>query len=380
MPFSKLGLSQHLVQATKKAKYSAPYPIQKQAIPIVLEGKDLLALAETGSGKTASYVLPILESLIDKSPKRDRNIAVLILVPTRELAAQVEESVKVLSEFLPRRIQCKAVYGGVSINPQMLQMIGTEILVATPGRLLDLISKNALSLKEVKTLVLDEADQVLNKGFKEEVDSILSLLPTKKQSILFSATTNESVDRLIKKLLNKPVKIELQSETITPDLIEQLAYLITNENKGPFLRYLIKSEDWKQALVFTSSTRSADNLVNKLEKNGIRSLALHSKKSQGARTNALTQFKAGKLQILVATDLASRGLDIKELPYVVNYELPRSPNDYIHRIGRTGRAEVNGKAISLISPEDEHHFKIIQKKMKKEVETIDGNLIELKGF
>lgn len=377
MPFSKLGLSQHLVQATKKAKYSAPYPIQKQAIPIVLEGKDLLALAETGSGKTASYILPILESLIDKSPKRDRNIAVLILVPTRELAAQVEESVRVLSEFLPRRIQCKAVFGGVSINPQMLHMIGTEILVATPGRLLDLVSKNALSLKEVKTLVLDEADQVLNKGFKEEVDSILSLLPSKRQNILFSATTNESVDRLINKLLNKPVKIELQSETITPDLIEQLAYLITNENKGPFLRYLIKTEKWKQALVFTSSTRSADNLVNKLEKNGIRALALHSKKSQGARTNALTQFKAGKLQVLVATDLASRGIDIVELPYVVNYELPRSPNDYIHRIGRTGRANVNGKAISLICPEDEHHFKIIQKKMKKEVETIDGNNIEL---
>lgn len=380
MPFSKLGLSQHLVQATKKAKYSAPYPIQKQAIPIVLEGKDLLALAETGSGKTASYILPILESLIDKSPKRDRNIAVLILVPTRELAAQVEESVRVLSEFLPRRIQCKAVFGGVSINPQMLHMIGTEILVATPGRLLDLVSKNALSLKEVKTLVLDEADQVLNKGFKEEVDSILSLLPSKRQNILFSATTNESVDRLINKLLNKPVKIELQSETITPDLIEQLAYLITNENKGPFLRYLIKTEKWKQALVFTSSTRSADNLVNKLEKNGIRALALHSKKSQGARTNALTQFKAGKLQVLVATDLASRGIDIVELPYVVNYELPRSPNDYIHRIGRTGRANVNGKAISLICPEDEHHFKIIQKKMKKEVETIDGNEIETKGF
>lgn len=380
MSFKNLGLSTPLVTATQKAKYSNPYPIQEKAIPHILKGKDLLALAPTGSGKTASYILPILEGLLDKNPNRDRKIAVLILVPTRELAAQVQEVVRVLSEFLPRNIKSAAVYGGVSINPQMLKLIGTEILVATPGRLLDLESKNAINLSAVKTLVLDEADQVLNKGFKDEVNKILSLLPFKRQSILFSATTNEAVNLLIKSLLNNPERIELQVEMVTPDIIEQLAYSISPENKGPFLRYLIKTEKWTQALVFTSSTRSADNLVNKLEKNGIRAMALHSKKSQGARTNALTQFKVGKLQILVATDLASRGIDIEELPYVVNYELPRSPNDYIHRIGRTGRAEVNGKAISLISPDEEHHFKIIQKKMKKQVDTLDGNDIDIKGY
>ena len=381
MTFKSLGLSNHLVEATQKAKYASPYPIQQEAIPLILKGKDVLALAPTGSGKTASYVLPLLELLLKKkTTTRTRNISALVLVPTRELASQVEEVVKVLGQFLPREIKSMAVYGGVSINPQMLKMIGTEILVATPGRLLDLLSKNAVKLSEVEYLVLDEADQVLSLGFKEEVDQILKLLPFRKQSVLFSATTNDAVNSLIDKLLKSPIKIELQEETVTPDLIDQKAYTISNEAKGPLLRYLIKTEEWGQVLVFTSSIRTADNLTQKLSKNGINAMALHGKKSQGARTDALTKFKIGKLQVLVATDLAARGIDIKALPYVVNFELPRSPTDYIHRIGRTGRAELNGQAISLITPEEDHHFKVIQKKIKKEIETIDGTAFNLQGY
>jgi ATP-dependent RNA helicase RhlE len=320
--------------------------------------------------------LPILQQLLQKEYEKSRNIPVLILVPTRELATQVEEVIKVFSNFLPRKVKTLAVFGGVSVNPQMRNLFGTEVVVATPGRLLDLVDKNSISLSAVKVLVLDEADKILNLGFKEEVDEILSKLPKKRQNILFSATMEETVEELINRILHNPEKISVEVEGIAPELISQSAYLVPMEYKGPLLRHLIKSGDWNQVLVFTSSIRTADNVAGKLNKNGIEAVSFHGDKSQGARTDALTKFKNGKLRVLVATDLASRGIDIKFLPVVVNYELPRSPKDYIHRIGRTGRAGSEGEAISLISEEEEHHFKVIQKKMGRRVELIDAKNLD----
>ncbi len=378
MTFSTLGLSKPLLDAISKANYGEPYPIQEEAIPAVLQKKDVLGIAPTGSGKTASYVLPILEMLQKQAAPANREIPVLVIVPTRELAGQVQEVVKTFSEFLPRRIKTMAVFGGVSINPQMINLHATDILVATPGRLLDLLSKNAIQLDKLQVLVLDEADKVLNLGFKLEVDEILSRLPKRRQNILFSATMEDSVEVLIDKLLRNPKKIEIEQDEIAPELITQSAYLVPNELKGPLLRYLIKEGDWQQVLVFTSSVRTADNVATKLNKNGIQAMAFHSKKSQGARTDVLTKFKAGKVRVLVSTDLASRGIDIKFLPHVINFELPRSPKDYIHRIGRTGRAGSEGEAISLVSEEEEHHFKVIQKKMGRRVELIDSINLDFK--
>ncbi|WP_194973874.1 DEAD/DEAH box helicase [Aquiflexum lacus] len=378
MTFDSLGLSEKLLAAISKAKYDSPYPIQLEAIPAILQKKDLLGIAPTGSGKTASYVLPILQMLLEKEVPQNREIPVLVIVPTRELAAQVQEVVKVFSEFLPRRIKTMAVFGGVSINPQMMNLHGTEILVATPGRLLDLVARNSIQLDKLQILVLDEADKVLNLGFKLEVDEILSRLPKKRQNILFSATMEESVEELINRLLRNPVKIEIEQDKIAPELISQSAYLVPMEYKGPLLRHLIQEGDWQQVLVFASSIRTADNVANKLKKHGIEAMAFHGDKSQGARTDALTKFKAGKIRVLVATDLAARGIDIKFLPYVVNFELPRSPKDYIHRIGRTGRAGSEGEAISLVSEEEEHHFKVIQKKMGRRVELIDSINLDFK--
>ncbi len=372
MNFSDLGLSDDLVKAIQKSNYESPYPIQIEAIPALLKQKDLLGIAPTGSGKTASYILPILQILQDREPERGRNVPVLVLVPTRELAIQVAEVSNNFSKFLKRKVKTFAVYGGVSINPQMMKLSGTDILVATPGRLLDLLSKNSLQLFSVEILVLDEADKVLNMGFKEEVDQILSELPKTRQNILFSATSEESVEGLIQQLLKNPHRISIDQDTVVPELIDQLAYRVDQEKKGPFLRELINSGDWAQILVFASSIRTADNVVNKLNKNGIDAVAFHGDKSQGARTEALAGFKSGKIRILVATDLAARGIDIKFLPLVINYELPRSPKDYVHRIGRTGRAGSEGRAISLITPEDLHHFKIIQKKMGLRVLLLDS--------
>lgn len=368
MNFSDLGLSKQILDAIKKANYDSPYPIQIAAIPAILQKKDVLGIAPTGSGKTASYILPILQRLQEKESNKGRMIPVLVLVPTRELASQVAEVTENFARFLNRPVKALAVFGGVSINPQMMKIYGTDILIATPGRLLDLLSKNSLNLNQVEVLVLDEADKVLNMGFKEEVDQILEKLPKKRQNILFSATTEESVEGLIDEMLHEPVRISAEPDTVSPDLIEQYAYRVPMERKGPFLRYLINSGDWSQILVFASSIRAADNIVTKLNKNEIDALAFHGDKSQGARTEALHRFKSGKTRILVATDLAARGIDIKFLPLVINYELPRSPKDYVHRIGRTGRAGATGEAISLVAEEELHHFKIIQKKMKKHVQ------------
>ncbi len=382
MDFSDLGLSAPLLKAIISQGYSQPYPIQEQAIPAILARKDILGIAQTGSGKTASFALPILELFRNKKPARNRYIKALVLVPTRELALQVATVFQELSAHLPQRLKTLAVFGGVSINPQMMAMSGTEIVVATPGRLLDLLESNALYLSEVEVLVLDEADKMLNLGFADEMDQIFRLLPSRRQNLLFSATLADDIQAIKTKLLREPVviSVETKEEDTSVDLIKQVAFRVSAERKGPFLRYLIKTENMPQVLVFVSSVRNADNLVVKLNKNGIDAMGLHGDKSQGARTEALRRFKMGQLRVLVGTDLASRGIDIRFLPYVINYDLPRSPKDYVHRIGRTGRAGATGEAISLITPEDEHHFKIIQKKMGKPVDMRESSEINLQGI
>ena len=365
MHFSDLGLSPALLTAIQRANYDTPYPIQVEAIPAVLQQKDILGLAPTGSGKTAAYILPILQQLLQQEAPRDRQVPILVLVPTRELAIQVAEVTENFSRFLPRRIKSLAIFGGVSINPQMMKLGGVEILIATPGRLIDLVGRNSVGISRIQTLVIDEADKLLQMGFREEMDHLLELTPKKKQILLFSATQDQELTSLIQQLLKNPVEIQVAPTDFTPDAIHQEAYRVSPESKGPFLRQLIQSGDWKQILVFASSIRTADNMVVKLIKNGIQAVAFHGDKSQGARTEALAKFKSGKTRVLVATDLAARGIDIQGLPLVINYELPRSPKDYIHRIGRTGRAGATGHAISLITPEEQHHFKVIQKKMGK---------------
>jgi ATP-dependent RNA helicase RhlE len=380
MPFSSLGLSPALQKAIAEQNYIKPYPIQTEAIPAILEGKDILGIAQTGSGKTASFVLPILEQFQTQTTTKNRHVKALVLVPTRELAMQVNEVFKTLSNKLPERTKSLAVFGGVAINPQMIALQGVEILVATPGRLLELISTRAVSLSAVKILVIDEADKMLNLGFKEEMTQVFGLLPKKRQNLLFSATLSDDLNNINRNLLRNPVVVKVEEEVKNLDLIKQFAYLITEEKKGPLLRYIIKQNKIKQVLVFTSSVHRADAVAVKLNANGIDAYAVHSKKSQEARTEALSLFKSGKIRVLVATDLMARGIDIKFLPYVINYELPRSPKDYVHRIGRTGRAESSGEAISLVSPEEEHHFKVIQKKMGKSATLIDGNTIDLKGY
>ena len=365
MTFSDLGLSPALLTAIQRANYDTPYPIQVEAIPAVLQRKDILGLAPTGSGKTAAYILPILQHLLQQEAPRDRQVPVLVLVPTRELAIQVAEVTENFSRFLPRRIKSLAIFGGVSINPQMMKLGGVEVLIATPGRLIDLVGRNSVGISRIHTLVIDEADKLLQMGFREEMDHLLELTPKKKQTLLFSATQDQELASLIQQLLKDPVEIQVAPTDFTPDAILQEAYRVSPETKGPFLRQLIQSGDWKQILVFASSIRTADNMVVKLNKNGIQAVAFHGDKSQGTRTEALAKFKSGKTRVLVATDLAARGIDIQGLPLVINYELPRSPKDYIHRIGRTGRAGATGHAISLITPEEQHHFKVIQKKMGK---------------
>jgi ATP-dependent RNA helicase RhlE len=380
MSFTSLGLSPALIKALADQKYAKPYPIQQKAIPAILKGKDVLGIAQTGSGKTASYVLPVLMKLKGKTTEKSRNVNTLVVVPTRELAVQVKEVFQLFSTALPHTVQSMAVFGGASINPQMKALYGVNVLIATPGRLLELVDSKALSLAQVETLVLDEADKMLNMGFKDEMDRILALLPKKRQNLLFSATLSKEVNNINQLILHDPLVIKIEEEVDNIDLINQTAYAVEEGQKGPLLRYLIKNKDLKQVLIFTSSTYKADHVADKLRKNGINAEATHSKRSQGARTERLREFKEGKLQVLVATDLLSRGIDIEFLPYVINYELPRSPKDYVHRIGRTGRAESPGEAISFITSEDEHHFKIIQKKMGKTVEMIDSGTIDLKGF
>ncbi|WP_139423613.1 DEAD/DEAH box helicase [Chryseobacterium mulctrae] len=380
MSFESLGLSHNIIHSVKKLGYLKPFPIQEQAVPVILKGKDLMGIAQTGSGKTACFVMPILEKLQNTEVKKDRNVQVLILVPTRELAIQIDEVFRAFTDNLKREVRTMAVYGGVSINPQMKGMLGVEVLIATPGRLLDLIDHKALSISQIKHLVIDEADKMFQLGFGEEMNKLFAMMPVAKQTTLFSATLNDKVAEMKERLSINPTIIEIKKEEVEIDNIQQLAYHVSPENKGPFLRYLIKEKKVEKALIFVSSTRSADNLVEKLKKNKIKAVAIHSQKSQGARRNNLEEFKVNGAQILVATDLIGRGIHIESLPCVINYELPRSPLDYIHRIGRTGRAGEKGTAISILTDDELQHFRVIQKKMGRKVTLQRTEDINLHGY
>ncbi|NQZ25107.1 MAG: DEAD/DEAH box helicase [Colwellia sp.] len=377
--FAELGLISPLLARLTELEYQQPTPIQAQAIPSVLAGRDLIGGANTGSGKTATFALPLLQQL-SKQPgavkssaskgthsSKGNYVAGLILVPTRELAKQVADSIKSYAVHFNGAIKTVAVFGGVSVNTQMLALRGgTDILVATPGRLLDLISSNAIKLDRVQTLVLDEADRMLSLGFTEELAALLALLPKKKQTLLFSATFPEQVQTLTQELLNNPVEIQLQSADSST--LVQRVFTVNKGEKTALLEHLIKQHKWRQILVFVNARNHCEHLAEKLAKRDITAEVFHGDKGQGERTRVLEGFKAGEIEVLIATDIAARGLDIEKLPVVINFNLPRSPSDYMHRIGRSGRAGEVGLAISLIDYEDYHHFKVIEKKNKIRLE------------
>lgn len=380
MPFSQLGLAPFFAQTLAQSNYEVPTPIQRAAIPLILQGQDVLGIAKTGSGKTAAFVLPILQQLAAMLVSPQRDPSVLVLVPTRELAQQVAQVFKQFMPSLPSPVNCLAVYGGVSINMQMQALRRVDVLVATPGRLLDLLSKNAVRLSFIRTLVLDEADKILNLGFQQEVDQLLRLLPIQRQNLLFSATLNAALSKMQRLVLKNPQLLQLDEVGESLEQIHQHGYFVSEPRKGLLLRYLIKSQQLQQVLVFVSTRQKADNLVLKLRKNKINACAIHSKMGQQARQDALRQFKTRRVPVLVATDLLARGIDVDCLAHVINYELPRSPKDYIHRIGRTGRADAMGEAISLITPGEVHHFNVIQKKMGQRVAMADSDELDLKGY
>ena len=381
MSFATLGLSAELLKAlASQPQFKRPYPIQTRAIPAILQGRDLLAIARTGSGKTAAFILPLLQLIHALPPVERRKLKVLILVPTRELAAQVAEVARLFGQKLTPYVRSGAVFGGVAINPQMIKVNNIELLVATPGRLLELAAKNSLQLGSIACLVLDEAEKMLGEGFQEELDQLLALLPKKRQNLLFSATFNDEVRRLAGALLTEPLELEIEAETAQDGVISQQVYAVTPERKGLLLRYLIKNGDGDQLLVFTASQNRADNLARKLLQNGISAAPFHGGLSQGKRSATLARFREGTLLVLVATDLASRGIDIEHLPHVVNYELPRSPNDYIHRIGRTGRSGNSGDAVTLLTPEEEQHFRVIEKRLGQRLGRIDSAGLDLSGY
>jgi ATP-dependent RNA helicase RhlE len=368
MPFTVLGLSDPLLRAVAEAGYSTPSPIQTKAIPAVLCGHDVLAAAQTGTGKTAGFTLPILHRLAQKTYTKHRPIRVLILTPTRELAAQIGDSVNKYGKHLRPRLKSEVVFGGVKINPQMMRLRGgVDILVATPGRLLDLVNQNAIKLHQVETLILDEADRMLDMGFIRDIRKIIALLPKKRQNLLFSATFSNDIRKLTTGLLVNPIKIEVAPRNTAAELVKQVAYLVNKTQKTQLLSHLIKEHDWQQVLVFMTTKHGANRLTDKLNKADITAAAIHGNKSQGARTRALANFKAGEVRVLVATDVAARGIDINLLPHVVNFELPRAPEDYVHRIGRTGRAGESGVAISLVSHDEYNFLRQIEKLIGKEI-------------
>lgn len=370
MSFENLGLRADILRAIADEGYTAPTPIQLQAIPAVLKGGDILAGAQTGTGKTAGFTLPLLEKLSQqtKAVNGRRPVRALILTPTRELAAQVYESVRGYGKYLPLR--STVVFGGVSINPQMMKLRGgVDILVATPGRLLDLVQQNALSLKEVEVLVLDEADRMLDMGFIHDIKKVLALLPKQRQNLLFSATFSDDIKALADRLLNEPVLIEVARRNTASERVEQRVHPVDRHRKRELLSYLIGKGDWQQVLIFTRTKHGANRLTEQLIQDGITAAAIHGNKSQGARTKALEDFKRGAIRALVATDIAARGIDIDQLPFVVNYELPNVPEDYVHRIGRTGRAEREGVAVSLVCVDEHKFLRDIEKLIKRDIET-----------
>jgi ATP-dependent RNA helicase RhlE len=375
MSFSNLGLSPEIIRAVTELGYNQPTPIQKQAIPVVLAGGDIMAGAQTGTGKTASFTLPLLHRLsanksISSNSQGFSPIRALILTPTRELAAQVQESVRDYGKYLD--LNSMVMFGGVSIGPQKQKLrTRIDILVSTPGRLLDHVQQGTVNLSRVEVLVLDEADRMLDMGFINDIRRILALLPKQRQNLLFFATFSDKVKILAAGLLNNPTMIEVARRNVTAATVSQKVYHVDRDRKRQLLSHLIRENKWYQVLVFSRTKYGADRLVKQLGEDRIQALAIHGNKSQGARTHALTKFKDGTLQVLVATDIAARGLDISELPHVINYDLPNAPEDYVHRIGRTGRAGAEGQAISLVCV-DEHHLladieQLIEQRLPKEV-------------
>jgi ATP-dependent RNA helicase RhlE len=368
MLFSELGLSPELLQAITDTKYVAPTPVQIAAIPPILRGQDVRACAQTGSGKTAAFALPMLQRLLNQTAARDRSVRGLILVPTRELAIQVGESFRGYSRYLPQPIKVLTVFGGVSINPQMMALRGgADIVVATPGRLLDLADHNAVRLSAVSMLVLDEADRLLDEGFADELTRVLALLPDRRQNLLFSATFPAPVQSLAELLLRNPVRIDVTAAETSPD-IQQRSIAVDPERRTQLLRHLIQQHGWERTLVFVATKYATEHIALKLQRLGLTARALHGELSQGARTQSVEDFKAGRLQVLIATDVAARGIDVTELPAVVNFDLPRSTDDYVHRIGRTGRAGASGVAVSFVSAATEAHFRLIEKRNRFRLE------------
>ena len=369
MNFSELGLAEPILRAIEEQGYQTPTPIQAQAIPVVLRGDDLLASAQTGTGKTAGFTLPILHSLMKQERAKSNHALVLILTPTRELAAQIHESIVQYGKYLPTR--SAVVFGGVKINPQLMALRGgVEVLVATPGRLLDLHQQNAINFSQINTLVLDEADRMLDMGFINDIKRILVKLPKNRQNLLFSATFSDEIRKLAKELLVKPVEIDVAPRNAAAVQVSQLIHPVDKGQKAALLSHLIREKCWHQALVFSRTKHGANKLVKLLAHDKIDALAIHGNKSQSQRTKALHDFKAGKIQILVATDIAARGIDIDQLPLVVNFDLPQVAEDYVHRIGRTGRAGAGGQAISLVCADEIGQLRDIEKLIKRRIERV----------
>ena len=369
MLFSELGLSAELLRATDKQGYQEATPIQQQAIPLILEGHDLLAGAQTGTGKTAGFTLPLLQRLQNTAPQGNKRVRALILVPTRELAAQVAESVENYGRYLP--FTSTEIFGGVSINPQITKLRrGVDIVIATPGRLLDHMERGTIRLDSVETLVLDEADRMLDMGFIRDIRKVLQAIPANRQNLLFSATFSKDIKQLANELLDAPMQIQVARQNTTADQISQVVHPVDRSRKRELLSYMIGAGNWQQVLVFTRTKHLANRLSKQLEQDGLSATAIHGNKSQGARTRALADFKKGDIRVLVATDIAARGLDIEQLPHVVNFELPNVPEDYVHRIGRTGRAGMEGEAVSLVCIDEKKLLADIEKLLACRIESI----------
>jgi ATP-dependent RNA helicase RhlE len=371
MLFSELGLSAELLRATEKKGYQEATPIQQQAIPHILDGHDLMAGAQTGTGKTAGFTLPLLQRLQDsaQSEQKRRPVRVLILVPTRELAAQVGESVRDYGRYLP--FNSAIIFGGVSINPQISKLRkGVDIVIATPGRLLDHMQRGTIRLNDVETLVLDEADRMLDMGFIRDIRKIMQSIQPERQNLLFSATFSRDIKQLANELLSSPMEIQVARQNATAEQISQVVYPVDRSRKRELLSHMIGAGNWQQVLVFTRTKHLANRLSQQLERDGLSAAAIHGNKSQGARTRALADFKNGKIRVLVATDIAARGLDIEQLPHVVNFELPNVPEDYVHRIGRTGRAGLEGEAISLVCIDEKKLLADIERLLKRDIEQV----------